>query len=170
MDFYLALLYSCLNARDKALQFLEKSYAEISIFKLNTWARGDRFVSLGMAYKNVGDIKKSMELYNRAFSYAQDSQDSRIKAIALYGLASLERGMEEFTDALKKHFEAIEILREIEARYNLAEAYYQCGLTYQTMGESEKSNENFQEAIQLFIKMNAPKQVERVRRSMERGI
>jgi hypothetical protein len=49
----------------------------------------------------------------------------------------------------------------------LAEAYYQCGLTYQVIDEIEKSNKNFQEAIRLFTEMDAPKQVERVRRSME---
>ena len=120
LNFYFALVYSYLGIRERALLFLEKSYAEISIFKLNAWARGDRFVSLGMAYSSVEDISRSVDMYNQAILYAEESQDSRIKAIALYGLASLEREMEEF-----------------------------------------------KKAIQLFSKMEAPKQVERVRRSIQ---
>lgn len=166
INFYLALLYSSLDTSDTALQFLEKSYQEIPVFRLNTWARGDRLVSLGLAYKNIGRIDKSSELYNRALLYAQDSKDNRIKAIALYGLAALDREVGQFVEALQKNLGAIEILTQIGSRYNLAEAYYQCGLTYQVMKETEKSCTNFQEALRLFSIMKAPKQVERVRRSM----
>jgi hypothetical protein len=35
------------------------------------------------------------------------------------------------------------------------------------MGDTEKSQENFATAIRLFSEMEAPKQVEKVRRAME---
>ena len=166
-NFYLALLYSHMNVKDKSLLFLEESYHGISTFKLNSWGRGDRFVSLGLGYRNIGNFTRAIEMYNEALSYSQDAKDSRIKAVALYGLASIDREMERFTDALKKHLEAIKILTNIGARYNLAEAYFQNGLTCQKMHEDRMSKENFQKAIQLFSEMEAPKQVERVRRSMQ---
>jgi tetratricopeptide (TPR) repeat protein len=62
--------------------------------------------------------------------------------------------------------EALEILREIDDKTELSEVWHQLGLTYQAIGETEKSNKCFQEAVQLFKKMEAPKQVERVRLSM----
>ena len=36
------------------------------------------------------------------------------------------------------------------------------------MGETEKSEENFQEAIQIFEAIEAPKQVDKVRNSREK--
>nr|WP_269086322.1 hypothetical protein [Trichormus sp. NMC-1] len=51
------------------------------------------------------------------------------------------------------------------AKCDLAEAYYQLGLTYQKMGETENSNSNFNEAIRLFNEMEAPKQIEKVEKA-----
>jgi hypothetical protein len=51
----------------------------------------------------------------------------------------------------------------------LAEGYYQQELTYQKMADVQKSQENFDNAIRLFSEMEAPKQVEKVRRWMESG-
>ncbi len=48
------------------------------------------------------------------------------------------------------------------AKCDLAEAYYQLALTYQEMKEIAKSKEYFDKAIELFNKIGAPKQVERV--------
>ncbi|MCX5980874.1 MAG: hypothetical protein NTY89_03565 [Nostocales cyanobacterium LacPavin_0920_SED1_MAG_38_18] len=39
------------------------------------------------------------------------------------------------------------------------------GLTYQKIGETEKSHTNFNEAIRLFNEMEAPKQVEKVEKA-----
>jgi hypothetical protein len=39
------------------------------------------------------------------------------------------------------------------------------GLTYQKMDETEKSHTNFNEAIRLFKEMEAPKQIEKVKKA-----
>jgi tetratricopeptide (TPR) repeat protein len=75
--------------------------------------------------------------------------------------------VKDFKSSVLYHSHAIEILEKINAKSDLAEAYYQFGLTYQVIGENVKSHEYLQEAIRLFTEMEAPKQVERVRRSME---
>jgi pentatricopeptide repeat protein len=58
-------------------------------------------------------------------------------------------------------------LDKIGAKRDLAEAYYQLGLTYQKMVEALNSQGNFDNAIRLFSKMEAPKQVEKMRQSIE---
>jgi len=80
-------------------------------------------------------------------------------------LAELYRIQYDFEKALSHHLESIEILDKIGAKCNLAEAYYQLGLTYQKMGATENSNTNFNEAIRLFNEMEAPKQVEKVEKA-----
>ena len=44
------------------------------------------------------------------------------------------------------------------------------GLTYQKMGETEKSHTNFNEAIRLFNEMEAPKQIEKVKKAKRGNI
>ncbi|WP_190397126.1 hypothetical protein [Anabaena sp. FACHB-1250] len=44
------------------------------------------------------------------------------------------------------------------------------GLTYQKMGEPENSHTNFNEAIQLFNEMEAPKQIEKVEKAKKGNI
>ncbi|MBD1211970.1 MAG: hypothetical protein H9534_04275 [Dolichospermum circinale Clear-D4] len=44
------------------------------------------------------------------------------------------------------------------------------GLTYQKMGEPENSHTNFNEAIQLFNEMEAPKQIEKVEKAKRGNI
>jgi tetratricopeptide (TPR) repeat protein len=106
-------------------------------------------------------------MFRQAFAFAEESHYTQVKGKALDGLAQLYRINEEFETALSHHAEAIELLDKIGAKCDLAEAYYQLGLTYQKMSETEKIQENFDKAIQLFNEMEAPKQVEKVRRAME---
>lgn len=61
----------------------------------------------------------------------------------------------------------IKLLDEIGAKLDLTKALYQLGLTYQAANETEKSRESFQEAIRLFAELEAPKQMESVRQSMQ---
>jgi hypothetical protein len=55
----------------------------------------------------------------------------------------------------------------IGAKYDLAHAYYQLGLTRQAMGRSEEGRLAFENAIQFFTDVKAPKQVQRVQQAME---
>ncbi|MDZ4871885.1 MAG: hypothetical protein CLLPBCKN_001273 [Chroococcidiopsis cubana SAG 39.79] len=64
--------------------------------------------------------------------------------------------------AINKHIEAIEILEQIGAKCDLAEAYFQLGLTYISMKEFEHGKQNLERSLQLFTQMNAPRQVEKV--------
>jgi hypothetical protein len=53
-------------------------------------------------------------------------------------------------------------LDTIDTKCDLAEAYFQLGLTYQKMAKPDESQMNFNRAIQLFTEIKAPKQVEKI--------
>ncbi|MBD2625430.1 tetratricopeptide repeat protein [Trichormus variabilis] len=163
--FYLAYLYSCINFKKKALFFVKKVEDDQLMDALDIWVGGLRLIFLGMTYKNLQEIKKAEEFYLKAISFGDDTHSILIKAKALTGLAELYRIQNDFKIALSHHSESIEILDKIGAKCDLAEAYYQLGLTYQKMGETENSNTNFNEAIRLFKEMEAPKQVEKVEKA-----
>ncbi len=165
--FRLAFLNSYLGLRDKAFYFADKSYSQISEIKLSAWGIGYRFLSLGTTYKNLGNSDRAYDMYRKAIYFAEESRYVQVKAVALYGLSGLLRDQNNFNMALSSHLESIEILNEIGAKHDLAEAYYQFGLTYRAMGDFDSSNSKFQGAIRLFSEMEAPKQVERVRQSMQ---
>ncbi|WP_293132550.1 tetratricopeptide repeat protein [Microcoleus sp. bin38.metabat.b11b12b14.051] len=159
----LAFLKSCLNLKYESLEFANKSSVPANS---SVWALGYRLLFLGQTYKNLKDFDKSFEMYQEAIQFAEELQYTQVRAKALTGLAELYRGQEDFTTALSHHLESIALLDQIGAKCDLAEAYYQLGLTYQKMGVIDQSQENFDKAIELFRQMEAPKQVEKVRRAI----
>jgi len=160
----LAFLKSCLNLKYESLELVHKSSASADF---SVWSLGYKLLFLGQTYKNLKEVDKSFEMYREAIQFAEETHYTQVRAKALYGLAELYRGQEDFTTALSHHSESIALLDKIGAKCDLAEAYYQLALTYQKMGLIDQSQENFDKAIQLFEEMEAPNQVEKVRRAME---
>ncbi len=166
--FCLAFCYSCLGAPNKAFEFIEK-VKESEAFKiklLNYWGTGYSLLFMGLTYKNLGEFDKSFEMFRQAIAFAEKSHYTQVKAKALSGMAELYREQSDFTTALSHHSESIALLDKIGAKCDLAEANYQFALTHQKMGDAEKSQTAFQEAIRLFTEMEAPKQVEKVRNAI----
>jgi len=170
----LAYINSHLGFKEKALFFaesVENNATYIWQTNGNTVNEGYRLLRLGMTYKNIKYFEKAFDFYRQAIGYAKKINYHLIYAMARYGIAEIYREKGEFDKALSHHSESIDILKKIGATSDLAEAYYQLGLTYKKMGELQKSNseENFQEAIELFERMGAPRQVEKVERAMRSG-
>jgi tetratricopeptide (TPR) repeat protein len=205
---HLALLYSYFSAEEKYIipQSLAKKvyyslftgiFAEmvyyiilnLETFLINAgletevnfcrWRKIYALLKLGLIYKNLGNIKKSLKIYNAAIKISQaessygwiesaqelnyNSHYNPLVAKVLTGLAELNRIQDNFPEALAKHSQSIEIFHKISGnRCDLAEAHFQLGLTYQKMGDFKNSQTNFEQAIILFTAAAAPRQVERV--------
>ena len=162
----LSVLKAEKGLKKEAYNLAEKAELKLSLVTNNSWTQGYGLFFMGLTYKNLGKTEKSFEMYRKAISYAEESDYTQVKAKALTGIAELYRGQEDFTTALSHHSESITLLDQIGAKCDLAEAYYQLALTYQKMGLIDQSQENFDKAIQLFEEMEAPKQVEKVRRAI----
>ncbi|MDB9513360.1 tetratricopeptide repeat protein [Kamptonema animale CS-326] len=163
--YFLAFCNSCLSLNQEAHNLAEKAYRELSITEWQPWSHGWALIFLGLTYKNLREIPKAFEMFQRAIKFAEDSYYIQIKGQACSGLAELYRIQGEFETALLNHSESIQLLEKIGAKCDLAEAYYQLGLTYQTIGNTADSQENFNKAIQLFTEMEAPRQVEKVQQA-----
>jgi tetratricopeptide (TPR) repeat protein len=164
-SFCLAFIYSSLGLKQEAHDLAEQLYDEFFATE-NTELSSFYLCFLALTYKNLKHPEKALEIYNLIVAELEFSHYKHSRARALNGLAEIHREQRNFKKSLQINLEAIEILNEIGAKYDLSHSYYQLGLTYQIMGEDEESKKNFQNAIQLFTEMEAPKQVERVRRSM----
>lgn len=160
----LALVYSYLGLRDASYQLGDIAYQNITNDKLVE--QTGRFVYfmqiLGQTYVNLGEFDQANQILHQALTFAEESHYMQVKAKTLNGLAEIHREEADFALALANHAEAIELLDKIGAKCDLAEAYFQLGLTYQKMAKPDESQINFHQAIQLFSEIKAPKQVEKI--------
>jgi len=151
---------NCLKSRDYL------SDVSLSLLQSNAWLHGYGFLFLASTHKELQEYEISCQRYEHAIRFAQQINYPQVKAKALTGLAELYRIRNEFKTALNYHAASIQILEKIGAKCDLAEAYYQRGLTDQAMGNISNSHESFNRAIALWEKIDAPLQIQRVRRSM----
>ncbi len=117
---------------------------------------------LGQTYVNLGIFETAQLLFDKALSFSEASYYTQVKAKTLTSLAVMQRQKAEFVDAIATHQNAITLLEKIGAKCDLAEAYYQLGVTYREMGKAEESEGMLKQAIALFEGMNAPRQVNKV--------
>jgi tetratricopeptide (TPR) repeat protein len=164
-DCFSVFLNSCLFPNEKNTESTDSIYEKLKYS--SQIGTGFRVLYLGMTYKNLGEFCKAFEVYSKVILHAEEFQYPGTKAVAMNLIAEVYRERGDFSLALFNHVEAVKSLRQFGALADLAGAYYQLGLTHQAMGRQDKSVESFQEAIRLFTGMEAPKQVERVRRSLE---
>jgi tetratricopeptide (TPR) repeat protein len=169
--FVLSYLYSELDSlkhNKKISNYLEKTFSNINYVDIiASWSVGYRYLFLGLTYKNIGEENKAFQMFDEAINFAKQSNYTQVRAKALTGLGELYRIQGDFDKAIPHHQESIELLDKICAKCDLAEAYFQCALTYQAMGETAESQKNLDAALQLFGEIEAPKQIERVQQAMK---
>jgi tetratricopeptide (TPR) repeat protein len=120
------------------------------------------FYLLDSQIKNAGQTIESIENLRKKIKYFHPG----LKTYWCKMQASFSLYKNDYNQAIKLYNESIVINQDIGAKRDLAEAYYQRGLTYQQMGDRENSQPNFDNAIQLFTEIEAPRQVERVIKSI----
>ncbi len=118
---------------------------------------------LGQAFDSLGKFDQARSLYAQAINFAEAGHYVQVQAKALTGLAVLERHRTHYAKAIRLHREAITLCEKIGAKCDLAEAYFQLGLSRQLADEAESAvAECFDRAIALFSDICAPQQVARV--------
>lgn len=162
----LALVNSYLGLHDSSQALADVAYQNITNEKLVKTGRFAYFMQiLGQTYINLGDFTRATEMFEQALTFAEASHYMQVKAKTLNSSAEIHRQEKDYQLALNHHQEAIELLEKIGAKCDLAEAYFQLGLTYEKMSISNECKINFSRAIQLFTEIKAPKQVARISQS-----
>lgn len=161
----LALVQSYLDQQSASRTLSDISCQSLLDSLLEQTGRFTYFIQiLGQAHLNLGNLDQANELLHRALTFAEAASYTQIKAKTLTGFAGLYRCQANFDRALVMHTQAIELLHEIGATCDLAEAYFQQGLTYQALHRHYDAQVSFARSIQLFTEMQAPRQVEKVLR------
>lgn len=160
----LAVVRSHQGNCEEAMRYL--SQFEKSDLQGRTWGYGYGLLYLAFVYKQLKQHQISLNIYNEVLIFAEQSNFAQVKGKASTGLAELSRIQKHYETAFSYHTQAIDILEKLGAKCDLAEAYYQLGLTYKETGELAQSQDYFNRAIELWEKINAPKQIARVRGAM----
>jgi tetratricopeptide (TPR) repeat protein len=166
----LALTNSYLGCCDTAYALADAAYQNIQNEKLVKSGSFAYFIQiLGQTYVNLGNFIKAKEMFYQALTFAEESHYMQVKAKTLNGLAEIYRQQLDYQLALNHHTQAIELLDKIGAKCDLAEAYFQLGLTYQKLGNNT-SQIYLQQATQLFTEIKAPKQVVKIFNTVSSGL
>jgi tetratricopeptide (TPR) repeat protein len=166
----LSFCKACLGFSEEIREILPKIHNDI-LYTPDLTRPGKAYglIFLGDIYKHLQEFRKSFEIYSKALIYSEDCSYTRIKARSLTGLGELFYINSNFEEAIKFHLESVYLLYKLGSKYDLAEAYFQLGLTYQAMGEHDQAKEYKAKALELFAQMEAPKQIERVNKAFEQG-
>jgi tetratricopeptide (TPR) repeat protein len=159
----LALTQSCLGRKEAAHQQADAIYQTILRDRPSENRGSFAYFTqlLGQTYVNLGEFETAQGLFERALSFSEASHYTQVKAKTLTGLAMMQRHQGRYSEAIALHDQAVVLLETLGAKCDLAEAYYQCGVTYQAAGD-DQSKAFLQKAIALFDAMNAPRQVKKV--------
>ena len=160
----LALVDSYLNTCDFPDRIVSRLYRLIVDVEDRAYNTG-RFAYfmqiLGQIFFNHQQLEPAKIIWHKAIAFSQSGHYTQIKAKSLIGLGKIERQESNFDLAYIYHQQATELLDKIAAKCDLAEAYFQWGITLQVDRQAQ-SKEFFQRAIAIYRQIPAPKQVERV--------
>ncbi|HAJ58757.1 MAG TPA: hypothetical protein DCP31_05420, partial [Cyanobacteria bacterium UBA8543] len=164
-QFIMGFIKSIIGSREEACHLAFSAYEKLINGIKNSWSRGYGWFFVGKTFKELGNLDRAIQAYKESIDFAEKTHYKVVKAKSLTGLAEIYREKEYFDEAFLCHQSSIEILKVLNARPDLAEAYFQLGLSYQVVGEMEKRQEYRDKAVQLFTEMEAPRQVERVKQA-----
>jgi len=160
----LALVHSfqSISTPDPTVSRLYRLIIELEDPAYNTGRFAYFMQMLGHIFCNQGQIEPASKIWQRAIAFSQSSHYTQIKAKSFIGLGKIESLGDNFIQANIYHQQAVELLDKIAAKCDLAEAYFQWGITLQDHEQMIQSEGCFQKAIAIYQKIPAPKQVTRV--------
>ena len=175
---YLCFIYSCLSflsCLDKDYD-LSKKRIDNSI-KLLPSLENYSYISVrsyGLYYLTRSLIinqmpPESRKILRKLKSFAIENSFQFTQNLVTLGEAYLYISQFNYSLGIEKFLCAEKDFRRIGSKYEIADIYFQLGLTYQAMGEHDQAKEYKAKALELFAQMEAPKQLERVNKAFEQG-
>ncbi len=156
----LALVQSSLGQSATAQSLADAAYDQMS----QSTGRSAYFMQiLGQTYVNVERFERARLIFKQVQIHLKASSYTQVQAKTLLGLADIHRQQGELMAALNQQQQAVDLLQTIGAKCDLAEAWFQLGLTFQLQQRSDQSQASFEKATKLFTQMKAPQQVAKVK-------
>jgi len=162
-----AIYYSAIGNQEQANKYYQKAL-EASADQGYSWCRVHALMGYANWKYTWDHYEDALAIHNNLETPLKNNEFYNLQAHNYHCLSLIYLKTESFdrvTEYLKKSQDICEEL-SLPLLNQLAETHYQLALVYQKMGEVEKSQTNFHEAIQLFHKIEAPKQAEKLVQAM----
>ena len=109
--------------------------------------------NLGIANKDLGDYRRSIEYYDRALDAVGD-QDPSFEATVLNNVGNLHEILGDYDKALAAHERALLLARQAGSVENEARGLNTIGSTYYKLGEFQKALEYHEQALAIRRRVN----------------
>lgn len=113
-------------------------------------ALGAHLGNLGNVYRNLGEVKKAIEFYEKRIEIAREIGDRHGEGAALGNLGSAYYSLGEVQKAIELYEKALVSAREIGNRRNEGNWLGNLGLTYADLGEVKKAIEFHEQALTIY--------------------
>ena len=150
-----------------SLALAEETYEVIinGSLSMSDTSRGCACLYLGFVCVMNKRFDQALEIYNTALQFSHATSHKLLEGKAMHGIAEIYRNIGDLPKAKEFCLQAKDILMKIESKLDLAKVLVEEALIAREMRELG-CDDNFENAIALFTELNAPKQVERVRKLM----
>jgi tetratricopeptide (TPR) repeat protein len=102
---------------------------------------------LGLAYRNLGDARKSIVYFEPGIPAAQEAKNRQAEGAFLGNLGGTYRGLGEARKAIEFYEQALVIAREIGDRHNEGNHLGNLGNAYAALGEARQAIEFYEQAL-----------------------
>jgi tetratricopeptide (TPR) repeat protein len=110
-------------------------------------SEGNALGSLGLAYADLGETRRAIELYDQRLVIAREIGDRRGEGSALGDLGNAYAALGEPRRAIEYHEQHLAIAREIGDRHGAGRALGNLGLAYADLGEPRRAIEHHEQYL-----------------------
>ena len=107
----------------------------------NIWDESACYVNLGVAYHDLGEVKRAIGFYEKALEIKTEIGDRAGESACYTNLGIAYHDLGEVKRAIEYHEKALEIKTEIGDRAGESKGYDVLSSVYDEMGDQEKANE-----------------------------
>ena len=171
---YLCYIYACLSFlsiqnhdHTLSIQQIKKSISLLDFLESchHTWIRiyGLYYLIRALTFHKM--FSEAEQILVKLKSFAKKNSFQFAQNLSVLGEAYLYIDQENHLIGIEKLLYVKNDFRKTGSKHELADTYFQLGLTYQAMGEHDQAEEFKAKAIKLFAQMEAPKQIDRVNKA-----
>ena len=112
-------------------------------------AEGAHLGNLGLAYADLGEVRRAIEYHEQALEIAREVEDRRMEEGALGNLGNAYAALGEVWRAIEYYEQALTISREIGDRHNEGNWLGNLGAAYFALGEVQRAIKYYERALAI---------------------
>ncbi len=115
----------------------------------NLWIESACYTNLGIAYHDLGEVKRAIEYHEKALEINIEIGDRAGESKCYTNLGVAYRGLGEVKRAIGFYEKALEIKTEIGDRAGESKCYTNLGAAYHVLGEVKRAIEFYEKALEI---------------------